>query len=66
MIFMTHPQHGAMNVISQAESLAHQANGWVESTHEAWLGDKLKPVEAAPVAEQVEQAPKKPGRKPKA
>lgn len=65
MIFMTHKDHGAMHVVSQAESLAHQKNGWVESTYAQWLGDKAKPVEAVEEVETTE-APKKRGRPAKA
>ena len=64
MIFMTHPQHGAMNVYSSAESLAHQKNGWVESTPEKWLGDKFNPEDESPAG--GKPAKNKPGRKPKA
>lgn len=74
MIFMTHPKHGAMNANSPTEATEAKKNGWVESTHEKWLGDKLKRAEAesadepADVVEQ-EETPverKKPGPKAKA
>lgn len=45
MYFMTHPEHGAMNVYSPTEVEQHEKLGWTLSTTEAWLGDKLKPAQ---------------------
>ena len=57
MVFMVHPLHGANNV-AESEVVEQEKNGWTVSTHEAWLGAKLR---AAPAIEQ----PKRRGRKPK-
>lgn len=47
MIFMTHPEHGATNVLP-SEVEAHKANGWKESTHAEWMARKYPPA-AEPV-----------------
>lgn len=65
MIFMTHPDHGAMHVYSPVEVLEHQKNGWIESTPEQWLASKAKPAEAAEPVQANPEAPKRPGRPPK-
>jgi hypothetical protein len=41
MIFMTHPLHGATNVLP-SEVPEMQKSGWKISTHEAWMGAKAK------------------------
>lgn len=60
MAFMTHPKHGATHTNDVA---AHEAAGWTVSTYEAWLAGKTQP-EPVSTAD-VEQAPRRRGRKPK-
>ena len=33
MLYMTHPQHGAMHVYAEAEAVANEKNGWVRGSN---------------------------------
>ena len=52
MIYMTHPQHGAMHVYSEPEAVANEKNGWVRSNEQK---EKIELVEPA-----VNSAPNQP------
>lgn len=60
MLYMTHPQHGAMHVYAEAEAVANEKNGWVREV-------KTGPV-VQPIAEELSAAPialptkRRPGR----
>lgn len=47
MIYMTHPQHGAMHVYSEAEAVANEKNGWVR---------EVKTAPVTPISEQLPAA----------
>lgn len=34
IIYMTHPQHGAMHVYAEAHAVENEKNGWVRATEE--------------------------------
>ncbi len=53
MIYMTHPEHGAMHVYSESEARLAESRGWVRA-------------EWPPKPKAMEPARKKPGPKPKA
>lgn len=65
MAFMTHPEHGAINVLS-GEVEAHEKAGWNLSTHGEWLASKLdEPTTTNSAAVVSTEAPRR-GRKQKA
>ena len=48
MLYMTHPQHGAMHVYAEAEAIANEKNGWVREV-------KTEPV-VQPITEELPAA----------
>lgn len=60
MIYLTHPDHGAMHVYSEGDVKTHEARGWVRTD---WP-PKPKADQAKAEGQPVERA--KPGPKPKA
>ena len=51
MIYMTHPQHGAMHVYAEAEAVDNEKNGWVRVVSTEL--NKAPPVEAAKESPEV-------------
>ena len=69
MIFMSHPQHGYMNVYTEADAVANEKQGWKRETTEKSVKIPEQKVEAVETVEKVspvlvEQYFNKFGKKP--
>ena len=53
MIYMTHPQHGAMHVYSEAEVVANEKNGWVREVKTEPAAQPAPITEESPTAAPV-------------
>lgn len=63
MIYMVHPQHGAMHVYAETEALANEKNGWVrmEATNESHEAQSVVAPEVPP-ALPIKRGPGRPKR----
>lgn len=61
MIYMTHPEHGAMHVYSESEAATNEARGWIRTV---W--PPAPKVQTVGLAVGLAPERKKPGPKPKA